>query len=44
MSEFQDILQSEKSLAGGRTEVFQLQANNFKKVLRYLDVVRYFYF
>ncbi|EFP11464.1 hypothetical protein CRE_20105 [Caenorhabditis remanei] len=34
-----DILQSEKSLAGGRTEVFQLQANNFKKVLRYLDVV-----
>ncbi|PIC31048.1 hypothetical protein B9Z55_022088 [Caenorhabditis nigoni] len=45
MSEFFDnyepvgILHCEKSLVGGRTEVFRLYANNIDKKLRYLDVV-----
>ncbi|CAL2039315.1 unnamed protein product [Caenorhabditis brenneri] len=33
------ILHCEKSLAGGRTEVFRLHANNHGRRLRYLDVV-----
>ncbi|CAO4385894.1 unnamed protein product [Caenorhabditis nigoni] len=33
------ILHCEKSLVGGRTEVFRLYANNIGKTLRYLDVV-----
>ncbi|KAF1750693.1 hypothetical protein GCK72_017245 [Caenorhabditis remanei] len=33
------ILHCEKSLVGGRTEVYRLHANNVRQFLRYLDVV-----
>lgn len=34
-------MEMEKSLTGGRTEVFRLRADNSRGTLKHVDVVRY---